>query len=62
MTLEETLDRWATDHLEAAVALRKIIREALKTTGYRHIGRAVAELEVPEDWRPEVSGSGKQTD
>jgi len=40
MDLDKALDRWATDHLEAAVELRKLIREALKTrtTGYRKIG------------------------
>jgi hypothetical protein len=61
MDIEDALDRWATEHLEAAVELRKIVREALKTTGYRHIGRALLDMEVPEDWHPEVYGGRKQT-
>jgi hypothetical protein len=60
MTLEESLDAWATDHLEAAVALHNLVREALKTTGYRNIGKAIAQLEVPEDWHPEVYSGPKR--
>ena len=45
---ETALDQWAVDHLEAAVALHNLVVEAMKTTGYRHIGKAIAGLEVPD--------------
>jgi hypothetical protein len=34
---ETALDQWAVDHLEAAIALHKLVVEAMKTTGYRHM-------------------------
>jgi len=46
----EALNGWATAHTEAAAALHKIIREALKTTGYRHIGKAILDMGIPEEW------------
>jgi hypothetical protein len=38
----------SVDHREAAIALKAILREAMKTTGYRHIGKAILGLELPE--------------
>jgi hypothetical protein len=55
LTLEEALDTWSVDHLEAAIALQTIVREAMKTTGYRHIGKAIAGLELPESTSQEES-------
>jgi hypothetical protein len=60
--LEAALDQWAVDHLEAAIALHKLVVEALKTTGYRQIGKALAGLEVPEDWHQEVYAGKKPGD
>ena len=45
--LEQALDSWSVDHLDAATALHQIVREHLKKTGYRHIGKAIAHLELP---------------
>jgi hypothetical protein len=59
---ETALDQWAVDHLEAAIALHKLVVEAMKTTGYRHIGKAMVRLEVPEDWHPEVYAGRKRGD
>ena len=50
--LETALDQWAVDHLEAAITLHKIVVEAVKTTGYRHIGKSIAGLEVPNGRKP----------
>jgi hypothetical protein len=61
-TLEETLDAWSVDYLEAAIALHAIVHEAMKSTGYRHIGKAIAQLELPkqtEPWQPQVYASRK---
>jgi excisionase family DNA binding protein len=37
----------APTHLEAAIALQAVVHEAMKSTGYWHIGKAIAQLEVP---------------
>jgi hypothetical protein len=61
-SFEEALDTWAVDHLEAAIALRAIIRKALEHTGHRQIGKAIARLELPqpsEPWQPQVYASRK---
>jgi hypothetical protein len=57
-TLEERLDHWALDHLEAAIELRRIVRQAVLVDhlgGWRLLGKAVANLEVPE------AGSGSRS-
>jgi hypothetical protein len=50
--LESALDQWAVDYLEAAIALHNLVVEAMKTTGYRHIGKAIVGLEVPDGRKP----------
>jgi hypothetical protein len=60
--LATALDQWAVDHLEAAIALHKLVVEAMKTTGHRHVGRAIVRLEVPEDEHPEVYAGRKPGD
>ena len=48
VTLEQALDSWSVEHLDAASALQQIVRDHLKTTGYGHIGKAIAHLELPQ--------------
>ena len=47
VAFEQKLDSWSVDHLDAAIALHQIVREHLKKTGYGHIGKAIAHLELP---------------
>jgi hypothetical protein len=50
-SIEQRLDSWAVDYLEAAIQLRQIVRQAVLVEhlgGWRQLGKAIARLEVPD--------------
>ena len=49
MALEQALDSWSVDHLDAAIAVQEIVREHLNKTSYRQIGKTIAHLELPDE-------------